>query len=110
MDKSLVLSLAIAITGIIVLEAVPKTSYDHKTIEEIQSNCEGKVKTTGRVIKSFKSDKGNYIGILSGEEEEVLVMFPEENIFPGDEVQIKGRASEYKEQCFLFPDEVKLKH
>lgn len=109
MDKSIVLSLAIAIIGITVLETVPKTVYQRRTIKEIKSNCEGKVETTGKVIKSFKSEKGNYIGLLAGEEEELLTMFPEENAFPGDEVEVKGRASEYREQCFLFPDKVELR-
>ncbi len=109
MDKSTTLTLAIAITGLILLQTTTTTDYPNKTIKEIKSNCKGKFTTQGKIIKTFYSEKGNYLGIITGEEEQALIMLSETKTLPGNQVKVKGKASGYREQCFLFPEKVKIK-
>lgn len=108
MDKTIILSLSIATTGLILLQTLPPTPHNPLTIQEITENCEGKIETQGRIIKTFYSEKQNHIGIIPGKTNQLLIMLPENKFYAGDNVKIKGRASEYREQCFIFPDEIEL--
>lgn len=109
MDKSIILSLTIAITGLIILQTTTNTSYPNRSIERITSSCEGKFTTQGEIIKTFYSEKGNYLGLIAGEEEQALIMLSETKALPGNQVEVRGKASEYREQCFIFPDKVEVK-
>jgi len=108
MEKSIYLCLAIALTGLTILHFTPETPYREIKIEEMNNECEGKVNVNGTVINTFYSEKGNYIGLISEKESQALLMLPEGKIFQGDQVEVKGRASEYREQCFIFPDETQI--
>lgn len=108
MDRSIVLLLLISVTGLVLIYFYPGSQYESGTLEEVKKDCDGKVKIQGRIIKTFYSEKGNYIGIIASEEDQLLVLLPEEEHHPGDEVEIKGIASKYRGQCFIFPDEIRL--
>lgn len=107
MDRSILLSLTIAITGIIILGTIPSTSYESKTLKQVKENCQGKISVEGRIIKTFHSEKGNYIGLIAQNNSEILTML-QDNLITGDRVKIKGKASRYREQCFIFPEETKV--
>ncbi len=109
MEKSTLLSLTIAIVGIVVLQASQGIKYTPVSIEHLNVNCKGEVEIKGEVANTFHSNKGNYIGIVSEKGFEVPVILNERKIIPGDQVKILGRASKYREDCFLFPDQVKIK-
>jgi len=108
MEKSLYLSLAIALTGLTILHFLPQTPHKQRTIAETNEECEGKIKTEGMIINTFYSEKGNYIGVISQNNSQALLMLPEKEIFQGDKIELKGRASKYREQCFIFPDKTKV--
>lgn len=108
MDSSILITLTIAISGLIILQLLPGHQYQQKTLKRVKENCEGKIKAKGTVIKSFQSEKGNRIGIISGKDAQSLLMLEERPVYPGDRVEIKGRASKYRKQCFIFPDRLKV--
>ncbi|MFW5902310.1 MAG: hypothetical protein ACOCTT_00270 [archaeon] len=107
-DKTIYLSLAIALTGLIILNFMPSSTYEEKTLEQINEKCEGKIDTEGVISNTFFSKKDNYIGVMSEKDLEILVMLPKGEVFQGDKVKIEGEASRYREQCFIFPDKTKV--
>lgn len=106
MDKSTLLALTISIVGLVVLQTTQGTTYEKKTIEKLLENCDGKVEIRGQLTNTFHSKKGNYIGIIKEKQSEVPLLIEEEELEIGEELTIKGEASEYREGCFLFPEKV----
>ncbi len=106
MDNLTKISLLISLTGLSVLYFYPSSQYKYRTIEEVKEKCEGKVKVQGRIIKTFKSEQNNLIGLMSGNKDEEVLLLLEEHHRPSEELTVKGKASKYREQCFLFPDKI----
>ncbi len=109
MNKSLYFSLTIALTGLIILHFLPASNYEEKTLKELDQGCEGKIETEGKIINTFRSEKGNRIGIIIEGEYKALTMLPEDKKIEENHVKIRGEASKYREQCFIFPDRIKTK-
>jgi|GEM_PF-3229348 len=105
-DKTLHLSLIIAVIGLTILAFMPSSEYIEKTIEELERECEGKINVKGEISNSFFSEKGNHIGLMSKGDIEILIMLPEDGFFTGKRIEVKGRASRYREKCFVFSEDI----
>ena len=91
----------------------PELRYESRTLQQLNENnnsaCEGFVKAQGLLVKTFYSQKGNFIGMLKENNNSAFVLLNENNfLFEGDLISVNAKASLYNKQCWLFPDSVEL--
>ncbi len=103
----MLLSLFFSIIGIVMCWAFqPPVEFRVLSVSELKENCFGSVHFTAVVSRVFTSSKGNEIAILKENASTVLLLSNDYDLQQGEAVMIEGRASEYHDSCWVFPEKV----
>ncbi|MFH0987193.1 MAG: OB-fold nucleic acid binding domain-containing protein [Candidatus Micrarchaeota archaeon] len=99
-------SFVLALVGLaLVYFFSPEITYQRLTVEQVSESCEGYVSVSGEIVKTFYSQKGNFIVTVSDGNAVALVVT--DPIYKtGDIISLKGRASEYGSSCWIFPEDI----
>ena len=86
----------------------PENIYTYKTISEINQECDGSVKTAAHLVKVFYSSRGSLIGLLKEENKTIFVFLKNYSVIGGENILVKGKAEIYRQQCWIFPDNLEI--
>lgn len=87
-----------AVLGIVLI-------YFFSPQNDFLASCNGDVKANGTLVKTFFSKNKNVVGIFKSSDKEFLVNLDEFVDTPKN-AEISGRASNYNDACWIFPDEI----
>jgi hypothetical protein len=100
-------SLVFSVFGLVLMYSLPpESAYQDASIRELVERCEGYASVSGVLTKAFYSKSNNYIGELSQNRSQIMVMLRDAAVVSGDNIRVRGQLSKFSGTCWLFADRV----
>jgi len=102
-------SFVFAILGLVFIYVFsPDNIYVYRTVPELSEACEGSVKVTSTLIRTFYSSKGSLLGMFKENDEVIFLHLKNHSVIKGETVLVRGKAELYRQQCWLFTDKLEV--
>ena len=102
-------SLIFSLFGLVLIYSFsPDTAYRDAGIRELAETCEGYASVSGVLTKTFYSKNNNYLGELSQNRSQIMVMLRDAAVVSGDRIRVRGQLSKFSGTCWLFAERVDL--